>query len=232
VDANGTFTNQIVYTGFASWTHIVGVGGGEVLFYDANSGTVETASVDASGTFTNQIVYTGFASWTHIAAVGGGEVLFYDANSGTVETASVDANGTFTNQTVYTGFASWTHIVGVNLFDEGGRNSGIGDGGSGAGQPSGPGHLAAFLAPRSSPSVPSDEGVLSGQDAGHSPAREVTSSRAAEALFGDSQFQQDWAKEEFRLSIQRSHPSTPQQAFLDESALAGWFGLTDGHMQQ
>src|SRR6516164_1064909 len=69
VDASGTFTNQIVYTGFASWTHIAGVGGGEVLFYNADSGTVETAGVDASGTFTNQIVYTGFASWTHIVGV-------------------------------------------------------------------------------------------------------------------------------------------------------------------
>ena len=105
----------------------------------------------------------------------------------------------------------------------------MGGGGGGAGQPSGPGHLPTFLNARSSPSVVSDEGGLLGQDVGHTPAREVTTSRAAEALFRDSQFQQDWAKE-VRPGIQRSHAGTSQQGFLDERALAGWFGLEDGHV--
>ena len=225
VDANGTFTNQNVYPGFASWTHIAGVGGGEVLFYNADSGTVETAGVDANGTFTNQNVYTGFASWTHIAGVGGGEILFYDANSGTVETASVDASGTFTNQIVYTGFSAWTHIVGVNLFDQDGGSPGMG----GGGRHSGPGQIAASVNQRPGSSVLSDECVLSGQDAGHAPVREVIASLATEALFRDRQFQQNWAGE-FHPVIQRSHAGTPQHGFLGERALADWFAFEDGYM--
>ena len=155
--------------------------------------------------------------------VPAGQVLFYNAPDGVVVTGSVDAAGTFTQQQAY-GFSAWTHIVGVDPF------GGVG-GGGGAGQPSGPGHLPAILAPWSGPSVLSDEGVLSYQNARHTPAPEVASSGGAEALFGGPQFQKAWG-EEFQLRIQHSHASTPQQGFLDESALAVWFSLEDDHTQR
>ena len=195
---------------------------GQVLFYNAPDGVVVTGSVDAAGTFTQQQAY-GFSDWTHIVGVGGGEVLFYNSPDSVAVTGNVDAAGTFTQQQAY-GFSAWTHIVGVDPF------GGVG-GGGGAGQPSGPEHLPAILDPWSGPFVLSDEGVLSYQDARHTPAPEVASSGRAEALLGGPQFQKAWG-EEFQLRIQHSHASTPQQGFLDESALAVWFSLADDHTRR
>jgi hypothetical protein len=56
------------------------------------------------------------------------------------------------------------------------------------------------------------------------PARELSSSAAAQALFGDSQFQKAGVQG-FQAGIQHSHTSTLHQGLLDERALAVWFGF-------
>jgi len=112
VAPDGTFTS-LQFFGNPRWTHIAGLGGGEVLFYDAYTGVAQTGSVAPDGTFTHQRGYSPFAHWTHIAGLGNGEVLFYNVDNFMAQTGSVASDGTFTNQLVYSGFATWSHIVGL-----------------------------------------------------------------------------------------------------------------------
>lgn len=88
VDTNGNFTDLNVYTTVGDWTHIVGLGGGLVLFYNS-VGFARTYFVDTNGNFTPLKFYTGFAPWTHVVGLGGGLVLFYNEFTGVAETGSV-----------------------------------------------------------------------------------------------------------------------------------------------
>jgi hypothetical protein len=77
------------------WTHIVHVGDGRVLFYNASTHEAATGVVTADGGFRNLAGNFPFDPWTTILSTGDGKVLFHNQPTGQFATGRVDAGGGF-----------------------------------------------------------------------------------------------------------------------------------------
>jgi hypothetical protein len=81
-----------------------------LLFYNANTGIVNTLGLDDSGNWQTLQGFPAYKGWTKIVRLGTGALLFYDAKSGQAETGWFDDSGNY--QTIR-GFAAGSFAVGM-----------------------------------------------------------------------------------------------------------------------
>jgi hypothetical protein len=79
------------------WTHIVHVGDGRILFYNATSHEAATGVVTPEGGFVNLAGNFPLDPWTTILSTGDGKVLFHNQPTGQFATGRVGADGSFTD---------------------------------------------------------------------------------------------------------------------------------------
>jgi hypothetical protein len=86
-----------------------------MLFYEANTGLVNTGRLDSSGTYQPLQSFPAYVGWTHIVKVGMNVLLFYDANTGLVNTGWFDNTSNWQTLQAFHVSAGWTHIVSATM---------------------------------------------------------------------------------------------------------------------
>ena len=113
IDSSGNVLKPWSAGAFGTWTSIVNVPVGRVLFYDSGSGRGIVGYFDGGGNFVQEWATTQFShSWSHVVTTWAGDLFFYNKDSGAGRCGAIATNGSFIDRGLINGLISgWEHIV-------------------------------------------------------------------------------------------------------------------------